>query len=328
MAFRFTYPYFFILSLAVLPVVVWYLRSLRTQEPTVRFSSLAVAARLAPSARQRLRSALDVFRVFALLLLVIALARPNISRAEAENPGEGIDIVLAVDVSYSMSEHDLGPKSRLQTAKEVIRNFMLARQTDRVGLVVFAGEAVTQSPLSLDYTVLLQLLDSVDHGRLPEGTAIGNGLATSVNLLRESRSKSRIVILLTDGQSNSGDIEPNAASNMAELLKVKVYTIGVGATPGSQSERGARSASTALGSGIDEELLRRISEHTDAAYFRATDQKSLAAIYDMIDSLETTKQGKERFVEVHDLTSYFLGVAGLLLFLEIALRNTWFRKIP
>lgn len=320
MLFRFTYPVFFLLLLAALPVAVWYVRSLRAKEPTLRFSSLAVAAHLPPSAKQRLRPLVDACRVLALALLVVALARPSISRAEDTSPGEGIDIVLTLDVSYSMSERDLGPKTRLQTAKEVIRNFMLGREHDRVGLVVFSGEAVTQSPISLDYPMTLQLLEAVDHGRLPEGTAVGNGLAQSVNLLRDSRSKSKVVILLTDGQSNAGDIAPNTAANMAELLNVKVYTVGVGA---SQTDR-----SRAFSSAIDEELLRRISERTGAAYFRATDQKSLAAIYDLIDKLETTEQGEDRFVEVHDLTSYFLAFAGLLLFLEIVLRNTWFRKIP
>ena len=323
MLFRFAHPYFFVLLLALLLALAWYVRALRHQEPAVRFSSLAIAGRLRASMRQRLRPALDVLRVLALLLLVVALARPSISRVAAAEPGQGIDIVLALDVSFSMAEKDLGPKSRLETAKEVIHEFMVGRQHDHVGLVVFAAEAVTQSPLTLDYPVLLQLLDDVGHGRLPEGTAVGNGLATSVNLLRDSRAKSRVVILLTDGQNNSGDIPPLTAAHLAELLNIRVYAIGVGAAPRT-TERSPQLSSSA----IDEKTLREISERTQGAYFRAVDQKTLKAIYDLIGQLETTEIGQQRYADIQDLSGYFLAVAAAFLLVETLLRHTWFRRIP
>ena len=331
MLFRFAQPLFFVLLLALVPVLAWYVRALRHQEPAVRFSSLAIAGRLRASMRQRLRPALDVLRVLALLLLVVALARPSISRVAAAEPGQGIDIVLALDVSYSMAEKDLGPKSRLEVAKEVIHEFMLGRQHDRLGLVVFAAEAVTQSPLPLDYPVLLQLLDDVDHGRLPEGTAVGNGLATSVNLLRDSRAKSRVVVLLTDGQNNSGDVPPLTAAHMAELLNIPVYTIGIGAAPKAPPVRGPRASERfpqPPSSAIDEKTLRDISELTQGAYFRAVDQKTLKAIYDLIGQLETSEIGQQRYADIQDLSGYFLAVAAAFLIAEALLRNTWFRRIP
>lgn len=331
MLFRFAYPSFFVLLLALAPVLFWYLRTRSQREPRLVFSTLSVAGRLQPSLRQSLRPTLDVFRALTLLLLVVSLARPSISRAAETTPGEGIDIVLALDVSFSMAEKDLGPKSRLETAKDVVREFVAGRQGDRLGLVAFSSEAVSVSPLTVDYPVLLQLLDGVGHGRLPEGTAIGNGLATAVNLLRDSRAKSRVVILLTDGQNNSGDVAPAAAARMAELLRARTYTIGVGAV--SQSAPPARGRRTPAGgssptTSIDEELLRQISETTGGAYFRAVDQDSLKQIYSLIGRLEKSETAEQKYVEVIDLSGYALLAAGMLLLLELSLLTTWFRRAP
>lgn len=322
MLFRFASPYVLLLLLVLVPLAYWGLRAGEGGRARLQFSSLALASRVRPSLRQLMTPALEVLRVLTLALLVISLARPTVSRAAESTPGEGIDIVLALDVSFSMSEKDLGPKSRLETAKDVIREFVLARRHDHIGLVVFGSEAVVASPLTVDYPVLLQLLDDAGHGRLPEGTAIGNGLATSLNALRDARGQSRVVVLLTDGQNNSGDVNPTTAAQMAEIMKVRVYTVGVGAV--APSRRGPAT----IGSGIDEDLLRRMSETTGASYFRATDRATLKGIYDLIGRLEKTKSGQERFVEVADLSASVLLAAAGLLALEVLLRNTWFRRIP
>ena len=331
MLFRFAQPYFLVLLLALLPVFFWYVRTRRNNEPRLVFSTLAVAGRLRPSLRQLLRPSLDVIRGLTLALLVVSLAQPSISRAAEVTPGEGIDIVLALDESLSMSDRDLGPKNRLDTAKDVIREFMSNRKNDRVGLVAFASEAVTVSPLTTDYPLLLQLLDGVSFGRLPEGTAIGQGLATAVNVLRDSRAKSRVIILLTDGQNNAGDISPADAAHMAELLRIRTYTVGVGAaTPPPPPQRGPRSAPSGSGSSpsIDEQTLRQISETTGGSYFRAVDQTTLKQIYELIGRLEKTESGEQRYVNILDLSGYLLLAAIAFLSLETALRTTWFRRVP
>jgi len=265
--------------------------------------------------------------VAALISLVTGLAHPTISRAADETPGQGIDIAIAIDVSYSMSATDLGPKSRLETAKDVIRQFIAGRSGDRIGVVAFASEAVSVSPLTVDYPMLLRLLDDIGHGRLPEGTAIGNGLATAVNLLRDGTGKSRVVILLTDGQNNAGDIDPESAAQMAKLLNIRAYTIGAGAAP-PPARSGPRPGSVPPSINIDEDLLRKISETTGASYFRAVDESALRQIYDVIGRLEKTDTGQQKFVEITDLTGYVLVLAMLLLGFESALRTTWLRRVP
>jgi Ca-activated chloride channel homolog len=259
--------------------------------------------------------------------VVTGLARPTISKAAEETPGQGIDIAIAVDVSYSMSATDLGPKSRLETAKEVIRQFVSGRTGDRIGLVAFASEAVSVSPLTVDYPMLLRLLDEIGHGRLPEGTAIGNGLATAVNLLRDGTGKSRVVILLTDGQNNAGEVSPEAAAQMAKVMNIRAYTIGAGGAP--QAPRGRGPGPSSVSSpNIDEDLMRKMSETTGAAYFRAVDESALRQIYDLIGRLEKTDTGQQKWVEVMDLTGYALALATALLLLETLLKTTWLRRIP
>ncbi len=329
MTLRLAEPHFLALFLLVLPLGWWSLQMARRHRPRLGFPSLRVAGRLPRTARLALQPLPFALRVIALLLLVIGLARPTISKAAEDTPGQGIDIALALDVSYSMSANDLGPKSRLDTAKQVIRDFLSARTGDRVGLVAFASEAVPISPLTVDYPMLLRLLDDVTFGRLPEGTAIGNGLATAVNLLREGNGRSRVVILLTDGQNNSGDISPEASAQMAKLLNIRAYTVGVGAAgsaPGRTTGRNA--APPPSSSAIDEALLRNMSETTGASYFRAVDESALKQIYDVISRLEKTDTGQQKFVDVVDLTGYVLLAAALLLLSETALRTTWLRRVP
>jgi len=312
-------PWLLLLVAGVIPLMVWHLRSRNQRAGRVRFSTLGVLAQLPGTARIAWRPALDVLRLLALLLIVLALARPAVTRTAEASPRAGIDLVLAIDTSYSMSEYDLGPRSRLEYAKETVQEFISNRTGDRLGLVVFAGEAVGVSPLTQDYPVLLGMVTDVNHGRLPEGTAIGNGLATSVNLVREGQGKSRIVILLTDGQSNAGDVTPDVATRMAQTLNIRTYTVGVGAATGGPG--GGRR------SGIDEEGLRRIADATGGAYFRATDDETLAQIYRTIDQLEKNELGTQREVQVQDLSGFALLAAALLLALEVLLGNTLFRKV-
>ena len=328
MLIRLAEPYFLVLLLALLPVIYWHLRTLRRQEPRLQFSTLAIAGRLRPSRRQLLRPTLDALRVLTLMLLVVALARPTISRAAETAPGTGIDIVLALDTSFSMADRDLGPKSRLESAKDVIREFVGGRSGDRIGLVAFAAEAVTISPLTLDYPILLGILDEVDHGRLPEGTAIGNGLATAINLLRDAQGKSRVVILLTDGQNNSGQISPASAARMAQVLKLRAYTIGVGAATTRANPRNPDGGFGFGREGIDEKTLREISETTGASYFRAVDADALKQVYELIGRLEKTETGAQKYAEILDLSGYLLLAAGIALLAEAVLRNSWFRRAP
>lgn len=313
-------PWLLLLALAVIPVMLWTIRNAAPREGRVRFSTLGVLARLPVTARVRWRPIVDVFRLLALLLVVLALARPAVTRTAEASPRAGVDLALAMDISYSMSERDLGSKTRLDTSKDVIQDFVSGRQGDRIGLVVFAGEGVGVSPLTTDYPVLLGLLGGVDFGKLPEGTAIGNGLATAVNLVREGQGKSKVVVLLTDGQNNSGDVSPTAATQLAQRLNVKVYTVGVGASRATDRTR------RSFGGGVDEEGLKAIADATGGAYFRATDENTLKDIYDTIDRLEKTEQGTQREVRVIDLSGYVLFGALLLLIAELAFRNTLFRR--
>ncbi len=327
MNIRLMEPWLLVLALALVPALLWRRRQGPQREARVRFSTLGVLTRLPVTARVAWQPVLLVLRVLALLLVVLALTRPAVTRVAEASPRNGVDLVLAVDISYSMSEHDLGPKSRLETAKDTMQEFISGRQGDRIGLVAFAGAGVSVSPLTSDYPVLLGLLSQVNHGKLPEGTAIGNGLATALNLVREGQGKSRVVVVLTDGQNNAGEILPEAAAKLAQTLNVRVYTIGVGAAArGGATLRGGRTGFT--GDSIDEELLRNIAESTGGAYFRATDQDALKQVYATIDRLEKSDTGTQRQIEVQDLSIYALLGALALLFLEVALQNTLFRKAP
>ncbi|MEK7214894.1 MAG: VWA domain-containing protein [Chloroflexota bacterium] len=324
MLFRFAAPGFLLLLLAAIAIFYWQVRFGRAGQPRLRFSSLRVAGLMVRSFRQRLRPLPDLLRAFALVLLVVGLARPTVSRPVEASPGSGIDIVLALDISSSMSASDLGVRNRLETAKNVIREFLANRTGDRVGLVGFASEAVTVSPLSLDYPILLGLLDDINFGRLPDGTAIGHGLATAVNLLRDAKGKSRVVILLTDGENNAGDIAPGTAAKMAQALNIRAYTILAGAS-GSRPRPGSnRPAPASPG----EETLQEISNLTGGSFFRATDEETLRQIYEAIGRLEKTETGQQKFVEVIDLGFYLFlgGVVALLL--ELLLRNSWLRRAP
>ena len=330
-------PLFLTLFIAV-PLLIIALRWLRgrTIVPVVRFSDFkhGFAAGIQQMQDTLSIKALPILRItrfIVLALLIVTLARPQLSQSREHKFTEGIDILLVLDISESMRAEDFEGSNRIQTAKSVINDFLTHRQNDRIGLVVFAGESFTLCPLTSDYSVLVELLGDVEIGQLEDGTAIGDALATATHRLRTSESKTKIVILLTDGENNAGSIEPGTAASFAQSFEIKVYTIGMG------KEGGARIpyADTTFGKRyrevltyLDEDTLKQIANITGGRYFRATDTQSLKQIYAEIDRFEKTKFETLNVVAHKELMAYFLIPAVLLLGTEILLSNTVLRKIP
>ena len=294
--------------------------------------STTVSLRTAPrTVRYYLRHLPAVLRIVALVLLVVALARPQSVEHETKTNTEGIDIVLAVDISGSMLARDFQP-DRLTAAKEVASQFVANRQGDRIGLVVFAGEAFTQTPLTTDQASLQTLLGRLRSGVVEDGTAIGNGLATALNRLRESDSKSKVVILLTDGVNNRGQIAPLTVADIAKEQNIKVYTIGVGRNGTAPypvfDERGRELYTVDMKVEIDEKMLREIADKTGGEYFRATDKTSLERIYAQIDKMEKSKVEKVDITHVHEEYLLFVLVAIALLLMEFLVKYIILKRIP
>jgi Ca-activated chloride channel homolog len=281
--------------------------------------------------RARLARLLPVVRLMALMLLIVALAGPRFGRTRVKSHSEGIDIVLALDISGSMRALDFAPGNRLDAAKAVAREFIAGRPGDRIGLVVFASSAYTQCPLTTDQGVLLQLLDQVQIGDIADGTAVGMAIGTALNRLKEIPGESRIVILLTDGMNNTGALDPQTAAGLAHSMGVRIYTIGAGTRglapfPFDDPVFGRRVRQVEVD--IDEEALQQIATTTGGLYFRATDTESLARIYERIDSLEKRRVETQEFVEYNDIGTRFLWPALALVLLEVLLQATWLRRLP
>ena len=270
-------------------------------------------------------------RTVALSLLIVAAARPQTVEHEVEQTSEGIDIVMAIDISGSMLARDFKP-DRLVAAKEVASQFIGNRMGDRIGLVVFAGEAFTQSPLTTDQATLQTLLGRINSGVIEDGTAIGNGLATAVNRLRENESKSKVIILLTDGVNNRGQISPLTVADIAKDLGIKVYTIGVGRNGDAPypvfDERGREVQTVMMKVEIDEDMLSEIAEKTGGKYFRATDKQSLTQIYDEINTMEKSRVEVFEFTLVHEEYLIFVLWALSLLLVEVFVRYIILKRIP
>ncbi|MBE7552926.1 MAG: VWA domain-containing protein [Anaerolineales bacterium] len=313
------------LLLALLPLVA---RS-RQQPATLQYSDIRLTAQLGPSLRQRGRFILPVLRFLGLALLIIALARPQAGSAREIITGEGIDIAIVLDISGSMAALDFEP-NRLGAAKRVISDFIQQRKYDRIGLVIFASEAFSQVPPTLDYKVLERVLEdtqvSWDIG-LDSGTAIGLGLANGANMLRDSQADNRVIVLLTDGANNSGQVDPLTAAQIAQALDIKVYTIGA-ARPGPAALPFPDGRVEYRDSEIDEETLRKIADITGGLYFRAEDGEGLQQIYNTINKLERSQVEVRTFTRYRELAVWFILPAALLLTLEILLRRTLFRTIP
>ena len=319
-------------GLLVVPLLIAYYIWRERQGGASIIISTTDALRTAPrTLRYYLRHTPFLLRTVALVLLIIAAARPQSVEHETKTTTEGIDIVMALDISGSMLARDFKP-DRLTSAKRVASEFVATRTGDRIGLVVFAGEAFTQSPLTTDQSSLQTLLGRIKSGVVEDGTAIGNGLATALNRLRESDSKSKVVILLTDGVNNRGQISPLTAAEIAKELGVKVYTIGVGRNGEAPyplfDERGREVQTVTMKVEIDEEILRKIASETGGEYFRATDELSLIKIYEQINSME--KSRVERFELTHINEEYLIFVlwALALLTLEFVLKYIVLKRIP
>jgi len=320
-SFRFEDPWLLVLLAVVLAGLS--LSMIRGRRPAggLLFPSLGLLPATRPGWRIRLRWVLVALRGAALVMFVVALARPQIVRASVESVSEGIDVVLAIDVSGSMSEAGFAGSTKIDAVKHVVHDFLGGLKNDRVGIVIFSGEAVVLGPPTLDYAASQKLVAPIDTGTLAGGTAIGTGLATAINVLRDSDAKSRLVILLTDGENNSGDISPIDASNMAKLLDVKVYTIGA-VTVAANPDKDVATDS------VDEQLMRKIAEQTGGHYYSVTDENSLAEVYREIESLEKSRVGARDFTDYQEAHLGFLALGAALLFVEVALAATLFRRTP
>jgi len=324
----FAQPWAFLL-LTLLPLMAWWqFRMRRRAHPALRMSTTSGLAHIKPSLRIRLRPVLHLLRMFAVAALVVALARPQSSSVTENVDSEGIDIVLAMDVSGSMLAEDFKP-NRIEASKKLAAEFINGREGDRIGLVIFAGESFTQCPVTIDHRVLLEQIDAVQSGVLVDGTAIGDGLATAVDRIRNTNGKSRVIILLTDGVNNSGKVGPELALEIAKTYKVRVYTIGVGSKGEAltliQTPEGAQKVMQPVQ--IDEDLLRKIAKETGGNYYRATNNNSLKTIYQEIDKLEKTKVEISSYKHYAELFFPFALLAILCLALEGLLRWTVFRSV-
>ncbi|CAN5300334.1 VWA domain-containing protein [soil metagenome] len=324
----FAAPQFFLLDL-LLPVMIFcYVKKSGVSQAGIKVSSSKSFAGLT-SWKSSFRHLPFLLRLISIAFIITALARPQTKTDEQQAEGEGVDIVLAIDVSGSMTAQDFTP-NRMEAAKKVAQDFIDSRLTDRIAIVIFSGESFTQCPLTTDRAVLKSAVDNIRNGLLEDGTAIGDGLATSVDRLRSSKTKSKVIILLTDGENNGGLIGPTNAKEIAKAFGVKVYTIGVG-TEGYapfpvRTEMGVVMQQQKVT--IDEKLLKEIASETGGRYFRAKDNAGLAGIYKEIDGLEKSK------VEISTLTRYtekffpFAIAAFVLLLLEFLLRFTVLKKFP
>ncbi len=319
----------FLLLLA--PLVAYYIYRTRQGGAAVTVSTTSTVKRAPKSWRYYLRHIPFILRCAALALIVIAMARPQSAEHNSKTNSEGIDIVLAVDASTSMLAKDFVP-DRLSVAKEVGAEFIADRTGDRIGIVVFAGESFTQSPLTTDQSSLQTMIGRIRSGVIEDGTAIGNGLATSINRLRESDAKSKVIILLTDGVNNRGEISPLTAAQIAKEMGIKVYTIGVGKQGTAPypvfDERGREVDVVNMKVEIDENTLRQIAELTGGEYFRATNKQTLEAIYDNINTLEKSLVEVENFTIHHEEYLIFVLWALTALFLEFIIDRIVLKRIP
>lgn len=316
--------------LALLPIL--YLIALRFKKrSTIRFSSLSLIKEAKPKRAILFKNVPLYFRCMVLALLVVAIARPQIKEGTKDFTSEGIDIVLALDLSGSMQAEDFETANRLEIAKEEARKFIKDRPYDRIALVVFSQYSITQCPLTLDHSVVLDLLDSVQTGHLKDGTAIGMAIANAVNRLRDSQAKGKVIILITDGENNAGNIDPITAAEVAKSFNIKVYAIGVGKGgkvpfPVDDPIFGRRYLKVEVN--IDEDTLIKIADITDGLYFRARDQKSLEEIYKKIDTIEKTEIKVTEYVSQIELFQVFAYAALLMLIIECVLTNTMYLKLP
>jgi Ca-activated chloride channel family protein len=327
--YTFAFPLFFLMLLLLVPLIVWYIIRNKHLNPTIQISTLAGFKKAPVTYKSYIRHFPFVLRVAVISLLIVVMARPQSSRSWEDVTTEGIDIVLSLDISSSMLAQDFQP-NRIEAAKNVAIQFVSSRPLDRMGLVVFSAESFTQCPLTTDHAVLINQIKDTKSGIIEDGTAIGLGLATAVNRLKDSKAISKVIILLTDGMNNRGDIDPVTAADLAESFGIRVYTVGVG-TMGMapypfQTPFGVQFQNIPVE--IDEAGLKKIADQTNGKYFRATDNQKLKSIYTEIDKLEKSKiDVKQHSIRKEEFLIFAL-IAGALLMLEILLRNTILRNVP
>ena len=330
MSYRFADP-LYLLLLALLPALVWwYATRARRAAGAMRYSAVGRLQRADGRRTGRWPHLLFGLRLLALALLLVAFARPQTGVTAESVSAEGIDIVLALDLSSSMLAEDLEP-NRIGAARQVAADFVRGRRNDRIGLVVFAGEAFTQAPLTLDHRVVTTLIEELEVGIIEDGTAIGMGLATAVKRLGDSTAESKVIVLLTDGQNNRGAIDPATASQMAQALGVRIYAVGAGTrgaarVPVDDPLFGRRYVSMQVD--IDDEALEELAAVTGGRYFRATDTESLERVYEEIDALETTEVEMTSFTQYGELFHWPLGFGFGLLLVEVGLGRTVLRRLP
>ncbi|QTD36194.1 VWA domain-containing protein [Polaribacter batillariae] len=328
--FEFYNPEFLWLLILVPLLAVWHY-FMRKKDAAVLTMPSVKGFKVTSSILSKLKPLLYILRLLALAAIIVALARPrNVSVSKKTKTNRGIDIVMAIDVSASMLARDLKP-NRLEALKKVAINFVDRRPNDRIGIVVYAGESFTQTPITSDKSIVKRTISELKWGQLEGGTAIGMGLGSGVNRLKESKAKSKVIILLTDGVNNSGNIDPRTATELAKELKIKVYTIGIGTNgmadfPWSRDPRTGKLNFRKQQVEIDEALLKDIASETEGKYFRATDNSSLKEIYDEIDTLEKTKIEEFKYYNYQEKFRIFVFFALGLLVLEFLLRNTLFKS--
>jgi len=325
----FAHPEYFYLLFLLIPMIAWYIWKEREAYASLQISTLRGLSGKRSSVKQIIRHFLFGLRLLTLACIIAVLARPQSTNRWQDVSTEGIDIILALDISSSMLAQDLKP-NRLEASKDVAIEFIAGRPTDRIGLVVYSGESFTQCPLTTDHAVLINLFKDIESGMIEDGTAIGMGLANAVSRLKDSKAESKVIILLTDGVNNRGSIAPLTAAEIAKTFKVRVYTIGVGtqgmAPAPVQTPYGTQIRQVPVE--IDEESLIQIADITDGKYFRATNNQKLVEIYKEIDQMERSKiDVKEYSKKEEEYLSFGLAAVILLLF-EILIRNTILKNIP
>lgn len=323
----FTQPEFLFGLLFIPVLVVWYIITNNQRSAAVTVSTTAATG--LGSWKSALRHLPFICRMLCIALIFVALAKPQTKNENQRTEGEGVDIILCIDVSGSMTAQDFQP-NRLEAAKSVAIDFVNRRVTDRIGVVIFSGESFTQCPLTTDHAVLVSAIKNIRNGLLEDGTAIGSGLSTSVDRIRNSGSKTKVIVLLTDGENNGGLIDPKTAKEIAKAFGIRVYTIGVGsegyATQPENTPMGVVTQQVKVS--IDEKLLSEIANETGGKYFRAKDNESLAGIYTEIDGLEKTKMEVINTIRFSDKFFPFIAAAIFFLLLELILRYMVLRKFP
>lgn len=331
---EFSNPLYFLLLILVVPYVVWYILNHKKATPSLKVSSTVIYSKVRPTWRVRLLHAPFVLSILGYIAMVIALARPQTANSWSNTSVEGIDIMLCMDVSTSMLAEDLKP-NRVQAARNVAVDFINGRESDNIGLTVFAGEAYTQCPMTMDHAALLNLLNTMDcnmamRGMLEDGTAIGMGIANAITRLKDSKAKSKVIILLTDGTNNRGDISPSMAADIARSFGIRVYTVAVGTngTAPYPMMVGGHKEYVNVPVEIDTETLSQIAEKTDAQFYRATNTEKLFKVYEEIDKLEKTKMNVRKYSKRYEAYQAFVLAAFLLLALSLLLRSTVLRRLP